>query len=213
MPMRRGRGRPPHPDVLTPAEWEVLDWVRHGVTRREIAGRRRTSVDAVKYHLANITGKLGLAGTAELRHWPGIPSDSPLQHRCVAPMSSPLAVDRLGQVSLLCRDVARTESFYRDTVGLPHLFTFGDLAFFTVGATRLFVRAVRDDEWQPGSILYLGVADVHAGHEALVAAGVTVTGAPHRIHTHDDGTEEWMTFFQDPDGNTLALMAQVAPAA
>ena len=41
---------------------------------------------------------------------------------------------------------------------------------------------------------------------------MTVTGAPHRIHTHDDGTEEWMTFFEDPDGNTLALMASARAA-
>ena len=29
------------------------------------------------------------------------------------------------------------------------------------------------------------------------------------IHRHDDGTEEWMAFFADPFGNTLALMSQV----
>jgi len=211
MSSRRGRGRPPHPDVLTPAEWEVLDWLRHGVSRREIARRRRTSLDAVKYHLANITGKLGLSSGAELRHWPGIPADSPLSHRSTEPMTTSLTVERLGQVSLLGRDIARTEAFYRDTLGMSHLFTFGDLAFFQVGETRLFMRAVPDDEWRAGSILYLAVPDIHAGHAMLLERGVAVTGAPHRIHTHDDGTEEWMTFFEDPDGNTLALMASVRP--
>ena len=33
----RGRGRPPHPDLLTPAEWQVLDQVRHGFRRADIA--------------------------------------------------------------------------------------------------------------------------------------------------------------------------------
>jgi methylmalonyl-CoA/ethylmalonyl-CoA epimerase len=28
------------------------------------------------------------------------------------------------------------------------------------------------------------------------------------IHRHEDGTEEWMAFFTDPDGNLLAIMAQ-----
>jgi DNA-binding CsgD family transcriptional regulator/catechol 2,3-dioxygenase-like lactoylglutathione lyase family enzyme len=208
----RGRGRPPHPDVLTPAEWEVLDWLRHGVSRREIARRRRTSLDAVKYHLANITGKLGLRSGAELRQWPGIPAGSPLNDRSTQPMTGPLTVERLGQVSLLARDIARTEAFYRDALGIPHLFTFGDLAFFEIGETRLFVRAVPDDEWRAGSILYLAVPDIQAGHARLLELGISVTGAPHRIHTHDDGTEEWMAFFQDPDGNTLALMASVRPA-
>ena len=27
------------------------------------------------------------------------------------------------------------------------------------------------------------------------------------------GVEEWMSFFDDPDGNTLSIMARVAPAA
>ena len=127
-------------------------------------------------------------------------------------MSSPIQISSLGQVSLLCRDVARAEAFYRDTLRLPHLFTFGDLAFFQAGQTRLFLRAVTDNEWLPGSILYLVVPDIRAAHEVLVAADVTVQGAPHRIHTHDDGTEEWMTFFEDPDGNTLAFMASASPA-
>jgi hypothetical protein len=29
------------------------------------------------------------------------------------------------------------------------------------------------------------------------------------IHRHDDGVEEWMAFFQDNEGRTLAVMAQV----
>jgi methylmalonyl-CoA/ethylmalonyl-CoA epimerase len=32
------------------------------------------------------------------------------------------------------------------------------------------------------------------------------------IHRHADGTEEWMCFFEDPDGRPLALMSRVAPA-
>jgi DNA-binding CsgD family transcriptional regulator/catechol 2,3-dioxygenase-like lactoylglutathione lyase family enzyme len=213
MRTRRGRGRPAHPDVLTPAEWQVLDWLRHGVSRREIARRRHTSLDAVKYHVANITGKLGLDGSEQLRRWPGIPADSPLTDRSPDPMTTPIRVDHLGQVALLCRDVTRTEAFYRDTLGLPHLFTFGDLTFFAIGPTRLFVRAVADEEWRAGSLLYLSVPDVHGAHDAVAAAGAKLNGAPHRIHTHDDGTEEWMAFFEDPDGNPLAFMAQVARAA
>ena len=126
---------------------------------------------------------------------------------------TPLTVRALGQVSLLATDIARAETFYRDTLKLPHLFTFGDLAFFLVGQTRLFLRAVPAEEWRPGSILYLAVDEIGAAHAVLAAGGVTFKGAPHRIHTHDDGTEEWMAFFDDSEGNTLALMASVAPRA
>ena len=206
----RGRGRPPHPDVLTPAEWEVLDWLRHGISHRQIAHRRGTSLEAVKYHLDNITGKLGVERRAELRHWPGVPAGHPQEN----PMrTNQLTLSGLGQVALTVRDIAAAEAFYRDVLHLPHLFTYGDLAFFDVGGTRLFLRQVPDDEWRPGSILYFAVDDIRPAYRALTDGGVRTQGAPHRIHTHDDGTEEWMAFFADPDGNTLALMSRVAPAA
>jgi len=45
------RGRPAHDDLLTPAEWRVVEAVRHGMSNREIAERRRISLDAVKFHV------------------------------------------------------------------------------------------------------------------------------------------------------------------
>jgi DNA-binding CsgD family transcriptional regulator/predicted enzyme related to lactoylglutathione lyase len=207
---RRGRGRPPHPDLLTPAEWQVLDWVRHGLGRAEIARRRGTSVDAVKYHLANISGKLGVRGRA-LRHWPGVPA-SHRRRTLATPGTISTRLDAIGQVSLFIRDVERATRFYAETLGLAHLFTFGDLAFFDAGGTRLYLHRKDESDWRPGSILYFTVDDIHAAAESLAAGGVHFTGAPHRIHTHDDGTEEWMAFFDDGEGNTLALMSRVSPA-
>ena len=123
-----------------------------------------------------------------------------------------LALGPIGQVSLLARDIARVETFYRDTLGLPHLFTFGDLAFFDASGTRIFIRAVPDVEWKPSSILYFTVDDIRTAFAALEARGVHTTGAPHLIHTHaDSGIEEWMAFFEDGEGNTLAVMSRVAP--
>jgi DNA-binding CsgD family transcriptional regulator/predicted enzyme related to lactoylglutathione lyase len=210
MRSKRGRGRPPHPDLLTPAEWEVLDWARHGIARAEIARRRGTTVDAVKYHLANISDKLGVSGR-QVRHWPGIPATS-AAGRNRTPMTDTTALNlgSIGQVSLFVRDVERATRFYGTTLGLEHLFTFGDLAFFDADGTRLYLHRKDDDEWRPGSVLYFTVADIHATQSALADAGVAFTGAPHLIHTHDDGTEEWMTFFDDGEGNTLALMSSVS---
>ncbi len=164
---RRPRGRPRHPDVLTPAEWSVLDMLRHGMSRRQIAERRGVSLDAVKYHVENISGKLGVAGVAALRHWPGYPASSPMTRRSVPmPTATDLALGPIGQVSLLARDIARVETFYRDTLGLPHVFTFGDLAFFDASGTRLFIRAVPEEEWKPSSILYFTVDDIRAAFAA-----------------------------------------------
>jgi len=77
--MQRGPGRPPSGDVLTPAEWEVLHMVRHGMSNRRIAALRGTTLDAVKFHLENIREKLGLPTRQAMRHWDGLPR--PLNHR------------------------------------------------------------------------------------------------------------------------------------
>jgi predicted enzyme related to lactoylglutathione lyase len=190
----------------------VLDWIRHGLRRAEIARRRGTSVDAVKYHLANISGKLGVRG-GELRHWPGIPAPStqrPRRNRSAMTTSTRLGT--IGQVSLHVRDLERATALYGQALGLPHLFTFGDLGFFDAGGTRLYLHRKEEAGWQPSSVLYFTVEDIHAAQEELAGRGVAFSGAPHRIHTHDDGTEEWMTFFSDGEGNTLALMSRIGPA-
>jgi hypothetical protein len=96
-------------------------------------------------------------------------------------------------------------------LGLRHLYTYGKLAFFDCGGTRLFLSEVEDAK-DGNSILYFRVDDIDAGHRALLARGVEFIQAPHMIHRHDDGTEEWMAFFKDNEGRPLAIMTQVRPA-
>jgi DNA-binding CsgD family transcriptional regulator/catechol 2,3-dioxygenase-like lactoylglutathione lyase family enzyme len=212
---RRGRGRPPHPDVLTPTEWRVLDLLRHGMSRRTIAERRGVSLDAVKYHIRNIAGKLGVRGVAELRQWPGFPATSRLsrgKEQAMTTDTQTLVLDRIGQVSLYIRDVGRAETFYGEVLGLRHVFTFGDLAFFDCGGTRIYLHRVGEEKWRPGSVLYFAVPEIRTAHEALLAKGVTFQGAPHMIFEDDDTkTQEWMAFFEDGEGNLLALMSRVEP--
>ncbi|TCC10095.1 VOC family protein [Kribbella soli] len=197
------RGRPRHPDVLTPAEWQVVHAVRHGMSNREIARRRGVSVDAVKFHVANALMKLGLDRRAELRSWRGVPADSALRGRGGQAME-------LGVIGQIARPVSNIETavdFYGKVLGLPHLYTFGDLAFFDCGGTRLFLSAT--DEPAEPSVLYFRVDDIQTAYDELRARGVEFEQAPHLIHKHDNGIEEWMAFFPDPDGHLLALMAQV----
>ena len=128
--------------------------------------------------------------------------------------STTLRLGAIGQVSLTIRDVARAERFYGEILGLSHVFTFGDLAFFDAGGTRLYLHRKDEADWQPGSILYFLVDDIHAAQESLAARGVRFIGAPHVIYTDDEtGVEEWMTFFEDGEGNTLAMMSRVRPPA
>jgi len=125
-------------------------------------------------------------------------------------MQTTSALGPLGQVSRTVSDIGQSQAWYRDRLGIAHLYTYGKLAFFDLGGTRLMLTE-REVAAADESILYLRVADIHAAHARLGAAGVEFLGAPHRIYTHPDGTEEWMAFFKDPDGRPLAIMAQVRP--
>jgi catechol 2,3-dioxygenase-like lactoylglutathione lyase family enzyme len=128
-------------------------------------------------------------------------------------MSNEASILGVGQISRTVSDIARSEAWYRDAVGLPHLFTFNRLAFFEIGGTRLMLT--QEDQLQPAeSIIYLRVRDVHVTHQAMQQRGIAFTQPPHMIHRHENGSEEWMAFFNDPDGRPLAIMATVvSPAA
>jgi catechol 2,3-dioxygenase-like lactoylglutathione lyase family enzyme len=125
-------------------------------------------------------------------------------------MSTPLRLGAIAQVSLMSKDTARVERFYRDTLGLPHVFTFGDLAFFDAGGVRVYVHAMPEKDWRPSSVLYFMVDDIAAAKAELESRGVQFTGSPHMIFRHDDtGVEEWLAFFEDGEGNMLAITSRV----
>jgi extradiol dioxygenase family protein len=81
-----------------------------------------------------------------------------------------------------------------------------------MAGVRLYRQPVEAAARTCSSILYVLVDDIHAAREQLAASSVPFGHEPHFIHTHADGTAEWMTFFSDPDGNQLALASRV-PAA
>jgi DNA-binding CsgD family transcriptional regulator/catechol 2,3-dioxygenase-like lactoylglutathione lyase family enzyme len=207
---RNGPGRPPHQDVLTPAEWKVAEQVRHGLSNRRIAERGGVSPAAVKFHVGNVLGKLGMASRAELRLWDGVSRGTALARRRSA-MDGEMLGDgcvMLGQVARSTRSTAAAREWYRDVLGLAELYTFGNLSFFDLGGVRLMLSETESSSADE-SILYLRVPDIHAAKAQMEARGVVFTHAPHLIHRHEDGTEEWMAFFEDNENRPLALMAQV----
>ena len=208
------RGRPPHPDVLTPAEWDVVNAVRHGMSNRLIARGRGISLDAVKFHIENAIGKLGLENREALRYWRGAPFDSALS-RSETAVAINLQIGELGQIARHVQDVKRAEVWYRDVLGLAHLYTFpsaaGDLCFFDCGGTRLMLEKDRNERGSEQNVLYFRVPDINAAHDELSSRGAEFVDAPHMIFRHQDGTEEWMAFLKDCDGQLLGIMSQVKP--
>ncbi len=195
-------GRPPHADALTPAEWRVVEGVRHGLSNPALASRLGVSADAVKFHVSNVLGKLGLASRLELRQWDGVRKDSAMAQAKLG--REKVGLGPIGQISRSSTDVARAAAWFKDVLALPHLYTFGDLAFFDCGGVRLMLSAGKAAS---ETILYFRTPDIGAEHRRLTDLGVEFLAAPHRIHVHADGSEEWMSFFRDIDGGTLALMS------
>lgn len=124
-------------------------------------------------------------------------------------MGSEFKLGTIGQISRRVGNVELATAWFRDVLGLRHLYTFGTLSFFDCDGVRLFLE--QSENAAENSILYFRVADIHAVVAALKARGARFIDEPHMIHRHGDATEEWMTFFSDPDGQPLGLMSQVRP--
>ncbi|MEX1253247.1 MAG: helix-turn-helix transcriptional regulator [Dehalococcoidia bacterium] len=63
------RGRPRHPDILTPREWEVLALLRAGLTNDQIAVRLEITERTARYHVSEILSKLGVSTRQEAASW------------------------------------------------------------------------------------------------------------------------------------------------
>ncbi len=207
------RGRPRHNDLLTPAEWRVVNAVRHGMSNRTIARRMGVSLDAIKFHVRNAIGKLELEDRQALKMWRGAPFDSAITRK--GGIVAGVQLGSIGQIARAVQDITKAEAWYRDVLGLPHLYTYGKLAFFDCDGTRLFLEERGDIEvsgLKNDSVLYFRVPDINTAYDTLQSRGVTFIDAPHMIFQHPDGTEEWMAFFHDCDEGILALMSQVRPS-
>lgn len=203
MPSMTKRGRPPHPDILTPAEWRVVEGVRHGLSNPAIAARCNLTLDAVKFHVSSALGKLELTSRQELQQWSGIRADSALAKGGNRDRSADWS---LGQVSRTTRDLQAMADWLRDVVGLTETMRYETAAFFDCSGVRVYLSP---GDPASNSLLYFRVGDIAAAVEALRAKGVTIKSAPHRIHVHGNGTEEWMAFFTDPEGGPLGLMSVI----
>ena len=116
---------------------------------------------------------------------------------------------RLHQVGLRVADLGAAEAFYRDVLGARFVARFDPpgLLFFDFDGVRVLFE--KGDA--SGGVLYLWCEDIDAAVADLQAKGVAIESGPHAIHKDDAGAfgpageTEWMAFFKDPSGNTVAL--------
>ena len=121
-----------------------------------------------------------------------------------------VALDKIGQIAINVKDIGRAVQFYRETLGMKFLFEVPNLAFFDCGGVRLMLGVAEKPEFDhPGSVLYYKVSDINASYEALKKRGASFIDQPHLIAKLADH-DLWMVFLNDTEGNTLALMSEVA---
>jgi methylmalonyl-CoA/ethylmalonyl-CoA epimerase len=115
------------------------------------------------------------------------------------------------QVAQRAEDLDRATRFYTGLLGTGPAATYDPpgLVFFDLEGLRLLL-----DQGAPSALHYFGVDDIDATVSRLRSQGVTVETEPHVIFTHDDdtlgpaGTDEWMAFVRDSEGNLVGLVEQ-----
>jgi len=122
------------------------------------------------------------------------------------------ALARVGQIAINAHDTDRATAFYRDVLGLRHLFRAGSLSFFDCGGVRLMLDKAEKPEFDhPSSIIYFQVGEIQAAYRRIKDAGAKFEDAPHVI-ARMPNYDLWMAFFRDTEGNLLALMSEAPPA-
>jgi methylmalonyl-CoA/ethylmalonyl-CoA epimerase len=125
---------------------------------------------------------------------------------------STFGLAKIGQIYMRATDLGRAVAFYRDTLCIRFLFEVPRMAFFDLAGIRLMLGTPEGPAHDhPGSILYFDVPDLTLAHRELGARGVVFDEGPSLIAEMPDH-ELWMAFFKDSEGNSLALMSEVARA-
>ncbi|HEU4913346.1 MAG TPA: VOC family protein [Actinomycetes bacterium] len=122
--------------------------------------------------------------------------------------TSPLGI---GQLHISVSDVDESVRWYRDVLGLSHLFTVPGqpMAFFDAGGVRLYLGEPENERFRSRPVVYYRVEDVERSFAEVAGRGAEIVSAPQVVH-RDDGTELWVAFVADPDGTPVALMEERA---
>ena len=119
---------------------------------------------------------------------------------------------RLVQIAQHASDLHRAAGFYAALLGAEARAVFDPpgLLFFDLDGVRLLLES-----GAPSSLVYLAVPDVRESVAELRGRGVEIVAEPQVIFSHADdrlgpaGTDEWMAFIRDSEGNTVGLVSQL----
>ena len=119
-------------------------------------------------------------------------------------------LSEIRQIAVNAHDIDRAVAFYRDQLGMKHLFSVPPkMAFFDCDGIMLMLSLPETDEFDhASSVIYFNVDDIHEATKTLAERGVNFREQP--TFVADMGTYElWMSFFSDSENNMLALRSEV----
>lgn len=130
-------------------------------------------------------------------------------------MADDVSLSRIKQIAIPVKEIREATRFYRDVLGLKHLFDAPpSLSFFDCGGVRLMLsgpEAQGTDGNEQHPVLYYDVSDIKTAHARIKAAGARSIQEPHVIVTMN-GRETWIGFVSDGQGNSVGLISEVAVA-
>jgi len=117
-------------------------------------------------------------------------------------------LSQIGQIAVNAHDIDRAVEFYRETLGMKHLFTIPKMAFFDCNGINLMLATPEKPEFDhPSSIIYFNVENIQEVFQILSGRGVKFEEGPQLV-ARMDSYDLWMAFFRDPENNLLALMSK-----
>jgi methylmalonyl-CoA/ethylmalonyl-CoA epimerase len=124
-----------------------------------------------------------------------------------------ISLCRIKQIAIPVDDVEKAKTFYRDALGMQHLFDAPPgLSFFDCGGVRLMLcgpAAQGKDGDRQHAVLFYDVSDIRKTYAAIKAAGAPSLAEPHII-ARMNGLEVWIAELADGQGNNVSLISEVA---
>lgn len=102
------RGRPRHPELLTPREQDVLALLRDGLTNEQIASGLGIMFETAKWHVSAILSKLGVATREEAAALPAEEGRWPLSRIALALAGTAVVAGAVAGLALLAWGVQRS---------------------------------------------------------------------------------------------------------
>jgi methylmalonyl-CoA/ethylmalonyl-CoA epimerase len=126
-----------------------------------------------------------------------------------------VSLSRIKQIAIPVHTLDKAKAFYRDTLGLRHLFDAPPaLSFFDCGGVQLMLagpEAQGKDGDQQHPVLFYDVSDIKKTHAWIESSGAKSLEEP-RVVMRSNGREIWISSVSDGQGNVVGLMSDV-PAA